>query len=950
MIRRTFISWDEPALPRAADLLAERYVSDGELDLGCVVVVLPGGRAGRRLEELLVERAEQRDAILTPPRATTAEGLPELLYEPERPLADATLARRLWARVLRDLDPEVRDAVFPRPPPADAVAEWHGLARLLDGLHRELGGERLDFEEVAGRCGEWGGYDDGRRWSALAGAQRAYLRSLEGLGRRDRESARLRALDDEAVSLDEDLWLIGVVDLPRVVADMVRELDGTVEVLVHAPEERAEGFDDLGLVRTDPWLEAEIPLSDARVEVCGRPPEQADAVLRFLRSEGPELAPEDVSVGVPDTSLVPYVEQRLEAFDVRHRDAAGTPMDRTRPYRLLESLAAYLDRRRFEDLAALLRHPDVERVLPREDVPSSADRFFERHLPARDTFRGEGPRSAAAGRFRDLRTTLSEELGLETLSGDRPVSEWMPRLLDVLVRVYGRAPLDRGDRRERRLLEACDRLLKAATSLHRLPSEVDESCGAPEALRLLLAETRTATIPPDPDRAAIELLGWLELHLDDAPELVITGFDDEHVPEAVGADLFLPNALRRRLRLVHDDRRYARDAYLLQAILRSRRRTTIVVGRRDADGDPRRPSRLLLATTGVELAERVETLFRERERGPGPTSRLGIEPGDHSSFRVPPEPVIRLEEPPRVLWVTDFGAFLADPYRYALRRVLELDELHDRAREMDALGFGMLAHRVLHRFGEGEAVHGDDPEAIRGELERLLRDEVATRFGGDVLPAVRLQIELFRHRLASFAAWQAERRRDGWRVVAVEAQPPGEGVPFEVDGEPVLLSGRIDRIERHERRDEWMLLDYKTGERASDPDDAHRDGEAWVDLQLPLYRHLLPAIAEAGLPTEPPGPDATVRLGYVSLPRSGEVESALASWSDEELARADETARSVVRRLREGRIAHDPDRRAPWRDDALEALIGGGLLVTAEPAVDGRAGNEPSGDGDGGRA
>ena len=87
----------------------------------------------------------------------------------------------------------------------------------------------------------------------------------------------------------------------------------------------------------------------------------------------------------------------------------------------------------------------------------------------------------------------------------------------------------------------------------------------------------------------IELLGWLELHLDCAPVLIVAGVNDGCIPATGGADAILPDRLRQRLGLLHDDSRYARDAYLLRAILASRPEVTIVAGRHDADDEPLTP-------------------------------------------------------------------------------------------------------------------------------------------------------------------------------------------------------------------------------------------------------------------------------------------------------------------------------------------------------------------------
>ena len=91
-----------------------------------------------------------------------------------------------------------------------------------------------------------------------------------------------------------------------------------------------------------------------------------------------------------------------------------------------------------------------------------------------------------------------------------------------------------------------------------------------------------------------------------------------------------------------------------------------------------------------------------------------------------------------------------------------------------------------------------------------------TRFGNDPVPAVRVQVEQLRARFRAFAHWQASWIRKGWRVVSVEKQPE-PGVPFEVDGQPVLLRGKIDRIDHNPETGEWAIFDYKTGRQGRDP-------------------------------------------------------------------------------------------------------------------------------------
>ena len=78
-IERVFLGHGGPALPAAADWLVQRFADDGAA-LGEVLVVVPGQRAQRRLDELLAQRSAGR--ALVPPRVTTlAEALREAGYE-----------------------------------------------------------------------------------------------------------------------------------------------------------------------------------------------------------------------------------------------------------------------------------------------------------------------------------------------------------------------------------------------------------------------------------------------------------------------------------------------------------------------------------------------------------------------------------------------------------------------------------------------------------------------------------------------------------------------------------------------------------------------------------------------------------------------------------------------------------------------------------------------------
>ena len=976
--RRIFLGWTRPALQAVAAGLVDRHLTDEVVDLSGLRLVLPGARAHRRLLELLLDEAAARGRPLLPPDLVTAGQLPERLYTPPLPLPPPEVEEAAWRRALRELSPDLLRRLAPVVSGAAETGAWTALATTVAGLHAQAGAEGHTFEDVALRCQGDLLFNDEERWHVLAEAQRRFRKHLHDAGYRDREAARLDALDAGITPLSgapSTLVLVGLVDLPGVVRRFIGAWPGPVEAWIHAPAELASRFDALGVVEPEAWQEVRLPIPDANLRVVGQPDEQAAVVEEVLRSLDGRWAAEDITVGVPDAQVIPYLVGRLKGAGVPARVAAGRPLHQTAPWRLLEAVADLLDGWNFEAFAALVRHPDLTAgllsdLLSRADLPPAAvaDGYQSLHLPAvlsgylpagpesgEREGRGESyRRGAPSGPLLAMRDALQSGLaGLVAKPGHPPLpprrmAAWADPLRALLIAVYpdhggaeGGRRLDRQAREDRDLLAFVQAAERVFEGFEALPEGLDPDPVTPhQAIRLLLARLLETAVPPEADEGSVELLGWLELHLDDAEVLVVTGVNEPFLPESVTADPFLPHTLRSRLGLADNRRRQARDLYLLSAILASRPNTLLVAGRRDAEGNPLRPSRLLLADDPEAVARRVVALLGGLEAQPGTTisedaehqyidESTDVDMSIVSSFSLPPEPVLSAPGgPPSALAVTQFRRLLVDPYRYALEQILGLETLNDEARELDPMGFGVLAHDVLERWARMENADRMTGEEIARALDVGLDARFDQRFGARPLPALRLQREQLRMRLHGFAVLQAARNAEGWRIRAVEAGPVGEGVPVEVDGEIFFLRGRIDRVDHHPERDLWQLLDLKTSESASTPDQVHRQGTGarrrWVDLQLPLYRLLARGLLEEGIPLIPTG--AALETGYLLLPGGSEPAVALANWTDEELEEAREAASVVVRLLRRNQFTWDPATTSIRPGDPLAPVVGRGVL------------------------
>lgn len=907
-MERIFLGWDRPALASAVDFLASRHVRDSQWMLENIVVVVPGSRAGRRLIELLVERSAERGWTLIPPTVVTPAALAGILAPTPGREAKDLERLLLWRDALLSVAPAGLANVFPTMPARDDLLGWISLAELIDRLHRELGGEDLDFQDVVTVGARLPEFTEQTRWQSLAKVQEAYRAAVAREKLVDATDWLRNAAKQGARAFDRELLLLAVADLaPGVVRANLLPSGARVTALVHAPSELADRFDEIGCIRTSPWKESRLDIPDGYLAFEDDAKAQAKQAVAFVQKEMETRAVEEITLGMPDESLIPVFENHFEQAEIAVRSARGTPIARTSPFRMLNAVADFLDQRLFSGLADLVRHPEFLDAIRRglATFPDSTsvdwltflDKYHRDHLQAKlphDAFQADGSAAWVGSpterpRLARLCTSVGTLLKELLDARQRPLRDWAQTILALLLEVHGEHPVEVRSHDGHLLVETLSRFHDELVELYGIPDTLSPRVTATEAIRLVLRQLERVHVPSERSASAVEMLGWLELQMDDAPLLFVAGMNDGRVPSSINADLFLPNNLRQQLGLLDNDRRLARDAFGLSAILASRPLVRLIAGRRSVDGDPLNPSRLLLAAGDETLVARISAFYetKRNERRPRP-GEPAIESTGSPFVVPPPRP---LERPLEQLSVTAFRDYLACPYRFYLRHVLGLESLDDSLEELDGGAFGNLAHDVLRDFGKGPAATETNGARVREFLRERLEQLASDRYGSRPMPAVRIQVAQLGLRLDAFAHWQANWSRDGWRIREVERSFGKQGTPFDVDGIPFLLRGRIDRIDVHESSGRIAVFDYKTADAGRDPDATHRKKGEWIDLQLPLYRHLLGTT------------ETRIELGYIVLPKDmAKSRALLAPWTEAELEEADETARDVVRGVRAERF------------------------------------------------
>ena len=954
-MHRQWLDWQRPLLPAAAAWLIERHADGRRCDLRTVRCVLPGARAGRVLLHLLLRQCAERGLRLVPPQVLTPGALVELLTPGDARTASTLECQLAWMHVLREASPELIAPLLPSRPEFYDWPAWHEFAGQIAAIVDELSGELLTLRDVARVATRMQMDREADRWAVLEkleGRYRERLHRCERTCPHERRREMIAALVDGAVPVDpeHELVLIGVIDLARVHRAIVRAYGDRATALVHAPEALASGFDADGCVERPFWTGRPIEIPDDQLVIADRPADQAQAVVRCLAELGGAYRPEEVTIGLGDEKLAPAMAQAGVWADIALHDPRGLLVLHGRPFRLLQAGLEWVREPHFASFASLLRHPDVEAFIRRQLSRSSApageavptdtapatgpegpvpeasapaatpeddhtivewltvlDRYYTEHL--QDGFDGTWLGDEKAARRMQIVHDLASKLYRPLGGQRRPLVDWFEPILDVLRIAYGHLNVNTPQLSEARVAATCLEVAKSLGGLTGAAPGLQPEVDGPTALRLVLSQLAGLRVPEDPRSGQIEMLGWLELHHDPAPVLVLAGCNDGAVPQAVSADAFLPDSLREHLGVLCNGRRFARDAYLIEAIRRSRARCTFIAGRQAADGEPLTPSRLLLAGDLERLPARVLRLCDPNHARRWALPYGAPPAGATSGFRVPDPPDGAAS--PAAMTVTEFGWYLRCPFRYYLKYVRRLRLVDDSAVELDALQFGNLTHEVLQRFGEDASVaDSTDPDRITAYLDDLLVDRARATYGARPLPAIRIQLSRLRQRLHVFSRHQARRRADGWKIQRCEFELPEETWLSIPDQEPMRIKGKIDRIDRNERDGSWMIIDYKTSESGNSPDKTHRaartSARQWNDLQLPLYHHLA---AQHGYT----GP---VQLAYMNLPKKPEQEAlVVARWTAADLDDAIGTARDIVRNIRAGRFEMADDFPARYQDD-----------------------------------
>lgn len=941
-----------PADPSLTRALSRHLIASAPtgafIDLTDTIVIVPASRAQSSLAHHLQEMAGR--PVLLPTILTPGRSLSQLIVPDRTAASDAaiTLACLRALTEFAEQSPPVVAAILGH---TATSAELLSLASRIGQLAQELSRAGLTVAAVCdrGAACEFGEFFPSSVWSALASViDRATAElALHGLDLPHAISAR--AIDAGRLAttgLRRVVVLLADPDpMERRLLDALAERGITVEVVVHDQD-----LPDLegGFPAHAAWSATRPPISlDRIVRVAGLD-DQPAVVLHALDALEQPISADSIAIA----ALAPTDPAILS----RTLSPAGIPValpptrtgDQGSAALLLRAVSAWLAEPTAFNLGTLIRHPWMERHLHTLGlhaalrqltlfVASTGVRRLDEALVTLPKPSHDGavePVLAVVGPL--LNSIAAASTGHERLLA-------LHALLNTLHPSH--APL--GD------ATASGAVARAILALSELPSSLLAGCTLSQLVELIVTGAASTDLPSD-ERVGIECMGWLEAGVCDAPHVIVLSANDGLLPEAAAVDPWLPDSLRQTLGLPCARARRARDAWMLDGLVKRKASVWFGVPATNSDGEPLRPSRFLIGSTNQ--AERTLALTGDHNRSS--LADWALETKAVSGLTMYPA----VPELPHItrMSVTQFETYIRCPYEYLRAGVLKADRRDDLQLELNPMAFGNLVHAALQEWGKRELARTEpttDPKVIAQELDEALNGVLEQRLPASLQGTVVVQVRMARERLAAFARVQAKWAQDGWTIKHVElafeapradrpdrqattaedfnsavnasdlvdddGAPPLDSrqhaAPMFPDENGLYISGRIDRVDFNGRTGQWAALDYKTSSEPSDPKD-HRTRSGWVNLQLPLYRELLATI---DIPRD------GMQLGLIALPAQPDLaQIKVADWSTDQLDEAIEVARSIVALVKAARTPADfaPSGKPPLSDDPLvQAMHGIGI-------------------------
>lgn len=918
---------EHPILKGLAEhLLGEAEIVQREVNLETTLVVLPTQRARRLFEHYLLDAAEEQEVLVVPPEISTPGRMPDLFVPPTGTPANAVTLSLVDAQVWSEL-PKANQALVEGESATESSRE--SLIQRLGRLHHECCLALVDFSTIRDEIPEGlSGGQEREVWDVLVAWQEARQLRLDELQIQcpaTEQSQAIRATSIEPGGFNRVILLDGESLHSRTALLEALDQKGVSIVRVVPQGDPPAAVHPIAGGAVSEWSAADSNFDDSNLHVADGPEDQAQLVAGLIQKSGCQTTSE-VTLVCPDPDMEAAVQSVLPSFGVPIRTAsAGALLDGSLG-RFLSSVQKVLQGG-WAEVEELLRVPGFLELSGLDsDVIEKVDQCRREHLGVHL----HDERMKGSDQVRMALEAIETILGpIKSASGHQAIDE-IVKIAELGLRQ------NLPERTRDDLEESALALRNVLDQFQAVPVDLLGPLSGAEVLKLVLQALDQLVLTPDAEDDSVEVVGWLEAAWDPAPLRIVLGMNENLIPSPPVLEPLVPDSIREILGLDSQARRTARDAWLVDVLESSRSQSAkieYILPRQNIDGDRLLPSRLVLPKAESTLKRLPRLLSSECDLHLRPIrkSRLEAPAPQSAPFPLLPEDLPGLKR----VSVTDFRVWLESPMKFVLKKMKLAETVEPWRAELDAMRFGNLVHSAFESWGREEAasVPTKSLKAIQDGFQHHLKECVDDRFGKTRPAALKLQIEIARHRMLAFAQIQHQLVQEEWCVEHVELHFTDRDVPNAIDplrriaAPNVIVTGKIDRVDRHSsgRR---RAIDYKvvntsnlTKKRAEASHYQVRK-KNWIDLQLPVYRTRLQALE-----------DGEIEVALALLPHHvSKTEIDVAKWDDTMFVSAEESMDKILKRI--GELPDRPlesselDNPGGFGSERFDVLWGDGLRAT----------------------
>jgi ATP-dependent helicase/nuclease subunit B len=780
------------------------------------------------------------------------------------------------------------------------------------------------------------------RWEALSQIEEIYFKVLaEVVQKTDEFDAICRLLKSEIKIPFKQLYVIGLIEQSNVIKQLLELLNPTPIILIGAPESYKNAFTNTGALRPDIGAQICLPSEQCkkvRIKTASSPLNEAELSIAWLNNLAAN-SEKDINDKHYDKNknnqkaVFVFNDEESSATFTQILNMAGIPthLGAILPFRqsrlglLTDIIVKLADKFSSDVITSAIRNPFIFSWISRQvetnadnlSIISAFDYIATKHVP--DIWHPDAIYLSASDSNKEKR--ISPQLivkhtlqALQKLISPLVVNtkispiEACEILLAILFEIIESETLDAEE-----YSALVQPLINLGNLLHNASKETLELSSCAEHIGdILLLLENSAAFPVDLHGEGLEVIGWLELPLNDATNVAISGANEGLLPKksAISTDSFLPDSLRRRLGLPNDTSQLERDAFILKQVCNSRDSVLITAHTRSLNDTPRLPSRLIVQGSASQAAQRYLEFFSLSENS---EHTLSIPNGtifDASNLLqwqtpLPEEGAVFL----RPLSASSLKLYQQCPYRFYLRYILNLRGFTDSFIELSPQIYGNLIHSIHYEAGKKELSGDVSPES----LETLFTETGETISEAQFLPyptvATKVQLVHLADSILAMAKTFNTFRLQGWKPWAVELKITSliENIPF---------LAVIDRVEYHQQTKSFRIIDVKTGYTGGGSLSKHsslkkRDG-SWKDIQLPMYAVLLrDFLKEQNVEVQ------NIESCYLTF--SSNSHPIIINFSDEELDDALSFILTIAKKARYG--PYMPPSTLPFNDEFKRLII-----------------------------